>query len=87
MKNIIQKITSLIKETFYSKYFKKKIEKNVADVMSKHTDTLIKLEKYDKREIQKSKKMAKYSSVQDYLRDFQRKTKRLSRDGGPTPAF
>ncbi len=86
MKAIFSHITSLIKG-LYSWPSQKKIEKIASDSIARHQDTLIKLEKYDKGEIKKPAKLAQYSSLQDYLRDLQKRTRAISSHGGTSPSI
>lgn len=65
---------------FFSNYFTlmrlglsgRSVEKVFQNIIKNRTDTLIKLDKYDTGKIKKSRDLAQYSSVRDYLREVQK---------------
>jgi hypothetical protein len=77
MKDWIDKFTSFIKKLPSKLYDFNSVEKKVTGSIENHADTLNKLEKYDTGQISKPKKMAQYQSMQDYLRDLQKKSSKI----------
>lgn len=56
-------------------------EQRVIDSIKQHRDALNKLEKYDTGKISKTKKVAHSKTVQEYLRNLQKKSKKIRLDG------
>lgn len=73
----MQKITNLFsnfQERFFTWRQQGRIRAGVDMVMTDHSDSLKKLDLYDKGEISKSQDMVKYPSVREYLQHFQRQS-------------
>ena len=59
-------------KSIFTGYNKNNVEKAFQNIIKNRANTLIKLDKYDTREIKKSKDLAQHTSVRSYLQKVQK---------------
>ena len=74
LENKLFQLFAKLRYLFVSGSEQQEIETNVKGIVSKHFDTLVKLEKYDTGELEKPAEVARHTTVQSYLRSLPRTT-------------
>ncbi|MBU0576033.1 hypothetical protein KJ707_02815 [Patescibacteria group bacterium] len=68
--NLIIQFFSSIRPYFSSRKTKSEVDRGIGSIVSRHGDALIKLEKYDKDEVKRSKNLVRYPTVRSYLQQL-----------------